>query len=107
MSKPSNDAKSRRYTIAQRAEILAFIEQYNRAKGRGGQRAAHQKFGIAQLTLKNWMRYGVVSRKVGAPFIDRTGNMLERLQDLHRRIEKEQARLDRLKAEYERVKSEF
>ena len=106
MSKPSTDARGRRYSAAERAEILGYIGDHNRTRGRGGQRAAHLKFGISQLTLKNWMRHGVVARKPGSPAVGDVGVLLGRLQAIHSRIEAQEQALDRLRAEYDRLKAE-
>ena len=40
---------AKRYSEAQRSEILSFIEKYNAEHGRGGQTAAVKKFGTTTL----------------------------------------------------------
>lgn len=46
-------SKGKRYSDAEKAEILAFIDNYG---GRGGQSAAAKKFKVSQLTLANWRK---------------------------------------------------
>lgn len=44
--------KGKRYSDAEKAEILGFIEK----QGRGGATLAAKKFGISPLTLTNWKK---------------------------------------------------
>lgn len=44
--------KGKRYSEAEKSEILAFIEK----QGRGGQTAASKKFGVSPLTLSSWRK---------------------------------------------------
>jgi hypothetical protein len=53
--------KGKRYSDAEKAEILGFIEK----QGRGGATLAAKKFGISPLTLTNWKK--AASGKGGAP----------------------------------------
>jgi len=46
---------AKRYSQSEKDEILAFVEQYNKEKGRGGQTAAKNKFKVNAVTLKSWM----------------------------------------------------
>jgi hypothetical protein len=45
-----------RYTDAQKAEILQFVRDHDRAKGRGGQSTAAKKFGVSALSIWNWSK---------------------------------------------------
>ena len=45
-----------RYTDAQKKEILQFVQDYNSAKGRGGQSAASKKYNVTQLTISAWIK---------------------------------------------------
>lgn len=52
----------KRYTDAQKREILDFVE----AQGRGGITAAGKKFGVSYIALRRWMNgEGVTGRKAG------------------------------------------
>lgn len=58
--------KGKRYTEAEKAEILGFIEK----QGRGGATLASKKYGISPLTLTNWKKAagkGAAKSKVVAP----------------------------------------
>lgn len=46
---------AKRYTQAEKDEVLAFVEQHNKEHGRGGQTAAKEKFNVNAVTLKAWM----------------------------------------------------
>jgi len=60
-SKTKNTNKGKRYSPAEKQNILAYVEQINKAKGRGGQKAAAEKFGVSQLTISAW------KKALGAP----------------------------------------
>jgi len=64
-----NSAKGKRYTPAEKAEVVAFVEKVNAEKGRGGQSAASAKFNISQLTISSWLKgsKGSAPAKVGRP----------------------------------------
>lgn len=46
--------KGRRYTSAEKNQILDFIEEYNRTHGRGGQSKAAAKFNVSVMTISGW-----------------------------------------------------
>jgi len=68
-----NSAKGKRYTPAEKAEVVAFVEKVNTEKGRGGQSAASAKFNISQLTISSWLKgsKGSAPAKVGRPKVGR------------------------------------
>ena len=105
MSKPTTDARGRRYTPVQKKDVLDFINQVNRAKGKGGQAAAHRKYGIAQVTLKLWMESGTGLDVVTRASSDSTLQTLGRLEYLAKKIEAIEARLARMRKEHEQLKS--
>lgn len=45
-----------RYDQKTKDEVIAFITEFNKSKGRGGQSAAAEKFGITQLTISKWLK---------------------------------------------------
>lgn len=49
-------AKGKRYTAAQKAKVVAFVNGVNSTKGRGGVAAAKKKFGITALTISKWVK---------------------------------------------------
>jgi len=51
-----NAVKGKRYSTAQKKEILQFIAEYDAKNGRGGQTQAAKKYGVTVLTLANWRK---------------------------------------------------
>lgn len=60
-AKKAANKKGKRYSDAEKAEILSFIAQ----QGRGGAAKAAKKFGISPLTLTNWKKASGGSPKKG------------------------------------------
>ncbi len=52
MAAKKSSGKGKRYTDAEKAEVLAFVENY----GRGGASAAAKKFGVSPLTISSWRK---------------------------------------------------
>jgi phosphoserine phosphatase len=52
----NNAVKGKRYTTAEKKEILQFIADYDSKKGRGGQTQAAKQYGVTVLTLANWRK---------------------------------------------------
>jgi len=48
--------KGKRYTDAEKKEVVDFVESYNAENGRGGQSAAAAKFKVSQLTVAGWLK---------------------------------------------------
>lgn len=98
-------AKGKRYTDAEKKEIVTYVEKINSEKGRGGQSAAAKKFGISQLTISSWLKVangGSVSMK-GA-----RGGMntkLSTLLTLGNEIEKAEKELNKMKAKFNSIKA--
>ena len=46
---------AQRYDQKKKDAVVAFIQQHNEKKGRGGQSAASKKFGISPITIRSWM----------------------------------------------------
>ena len=44
-----------RYDDKKKAEVVAFVKQYNEKKGRGGQTAAKEKYNISPISIANWL----------------------------------------------------
>jgi len=44
-----------RYDDKKKAEVVAFVKQYNEENGRGGQTAAKKKYKISPISIANWM----------------------------------------------------
>ncbi|MGB6222835.1 hypothetical protein [Haloferula sp.] len=50
--------KGKRYTDAEKQEIIDFVNEYNAANGRGGAANASKKFSVSQLTVGAWLKKG-------------------------------------------------
>jgi len=48
--------KGKRYTPAEKKEIVDFILEYNAKNGRGGQMRAFEKWGVSQITIASWLK---------------------------------------------------
>ena len=49
-------SRGKRYTSAEKTNILNYIDEVNAKKGRGGAAAASRKFKISQITLSHWVK---------------------------------------------------
>ena len=100
-----NAAKGRRYSIAEKRAVLEVVENVNLDRGRGGIAAASKQFGVSPLTISNWMRTeGVSNRPRGSR---PSGEVFQRLAELHEEIVRVEAELAAYEKEYSRLKSEI
>ena len=112
-----SSSKGKRYTDAEKKEIVSFVEKVNAEKGRGGQSAAAKKFGISQLTISSWLRAGVGGSSssssssstvsVSAKSSARGGmnSKLATLLSLGNEIERAEKELTKLKAKFNSIKA--
>jgi len=111
-----SSSKGKRYTDAEKKEIVSFVEKVNAEKGRGGQSAAAKKFGISQLTISSWLRAGVggsssssssSTASVSAKSSARGGmnSKLATLLSLGNEIERAEKELTKLKAKFNSIKA--
>ena len=113
----ASKGRGKRYTPAQKAKVLAYVDEVNAKQGRGGAAAASRKFGISQITIGQWAKKSgsksaakPVAKKAkrgrkpaankGAGFSAK----LRRLADVHEGIIKAKADLASLEAEYTKLK---
>ena len=47
---------AKRYDQKTKDEVVAFVVNYNSEKGRGGQSAAKEKYGLSPITIAGWMK---------------------------------------------------
>ncbi|MFT4177279.1 MAG: hypothetical protein QM627_11560 [Luteolibacter sp.] len=105
-------SKGRRYTQAEKKQVIEFVETYNSEHGRGGQSAAAAKFKISQLTIAGWLKAW------GAPLANRKGKSklqgsqktsfntkLNMLLTLSQEIEQAEKELNKLKAKFKALKA--
>lgn len=112
-------SKGKRYTDAEKREIVSFVEKVNSEKGRGGQSAAAKKYGISQLTIASWLKSGL-SGSASAPASSpasggatskaaaaRSGisSKLSTLLALGNEIEKAEKELAKMKAKFNSIKA--
>lgn len=101
----TNTAKGRRYTAAEKTEIINYVHEVNASKGRGGQAAASKKFKISPLTISSWMKSGGRSSTPrGHGTLDITGRKLAKLQALQGEIEIHEKNLAKLRTEFDALK---
>ncbi len=56
-AKPKKVApKGKRYTDAQKQEIVSYVTDFNAKNGRGGQASAVKKFGVTAITITTWVK---------------------------------------------------
>ncbi len=107
MAKKKTTYHSKRYTTAQKAEILTFVDQHNAEKGRGGAAAASRKFNTSQITIGKWLK------EAGSPSLSRKTKsnditeVLKRLGDVHKKMAKVEGELHALRKEYAILKDQL
>ncbi|MBK1881065.1 hypothetical protein JIN85_01485 [Luteolibacter pohnpeiensis] len=112
--------RGKRYTPAEKQNIVSFVEEYNATNGRGGQSAASKKFGISQLTISSWLKSSGEAapaaaaapakrgRKAGKAAATTKGSMNAKLSELlsiGNEIEKTEKSLEALKAKFNSIKA--
>lgn len=55
--------RGKRYSPAEKQEVIDFVNEVNATKGRGGQSSASKKFGISPLTISSWLKAGGAAPK--------------------------------------------
>lgn len=106
-------AKGKRYSAAEKEEILNYVEKVNAEKGRGGQSAASKKYKISPLTISSWLKArggagataparstGGAGGSVSGPI----GKKLAKLQGLHDQIDRTEKELAKLRAQFDALK---
>ncbi|MCX6875353.1 MAG: hypothetical protein NTW21_16330 [Verrucomicrobia bacterium] len=59
--------RGKRYTDAEKQEVIAFAHKVNAENGRGGQSAAAKKYGISVLTVSTWLKAPAKAAKGAKP----------------------------------------
>lgn len=97
-------SRGKRYSMAERVEILSYVDNYNAKNGRGGAADASRKFDVSQLTIGNWLRAaGSPSPKRKKSNVD-IDKALKRLGELHKLMAKTEEELDKQRKEYAELK---
>lgn len=96
-------AQAVRYSAEEKAEILHFIDSYDKLNGRGGQTRAAEKFGVSPITIKNWRgkagKSTAPNRSKGKP----NSKMASKIRDLADKLEEFEA----LEAKFTSLAIEF
>lgn len=99
----AKSSRSRHYSPAERAEVVAYVHKFNSEKGRGGQSAASRKFKVSKLTVTLWLKHaaqhGIVDGEA-----DLTGLKLADMVLLHQRIRKTTKEIAKLRAKFDELK---
>jgi transposase-like protein len=107
-TKNKNDAaKGKRYSPAEKQEILEHVEKINAVKGRGGVTAASRKFKVTQLTISSWLKQAGGTRATTlSPGKSRAGtvNTLRELLALAEKMDPLEKELATLEAQYRKLK---
>ena len=102
------NSKGKRYTSAEKAEVLKWVNDYNAKHGRGGVANASKHFGITQLTIHNWVRQG--GGAVSGRSLKINANQADVLRDLANlldEIAKHETELQELKKKYSELQREL
>lgn len=111
-AKKASKGVGKRYSTAEKQDVVDFVNAYNAAKGRGGQSEAARKFNISILTISSWLKKsgvkvtkGVKSSKVSAAAPSGLASKVAKLLELSDRVRKAEVELDKLRAGYESLKA--
>lgn len=105
--------KGKRYTPAEKKEVVDFVNEVNASKGRGGQSAASKKFGISPLTISSWLKATGSApkkrgRKAAAAKVSAGGSLekkLDRLKSLAKDIDATEKKLKQLQGQFDSLKA--
>ncbi|MEY5012770.1 MAG: hypothetical protein RLY69_485 [Verrucomicrobiota bacterium] len=111
-AKKGSKGPGKRYSTAQKQEVVDFVNSYNAKNGRGGQSEAARKFNISILTVSAWLKKsgskagkavvaGRASAKVSSALTSKVASLIQ----MSDRIHKAEAELAKLRAGYESLKA--
>ncbi len=102
--KKAKSSRGRRYTPEEKANIIEHVEKVNASKGRGGQTAAANKFGISMLTISSWMKKTPATAGRGAGKSKTVNGALAKLATLHSQIEAKEKEVAKLRQQFDVLK---
>jgi transposase-like protein len=114
-AKKGSKGAGKRYSAAEKQEVIDFVNSYNASNGRGGQSEAARKFNISILTVSAWLKKsgnkvaktgkavaaGKSSAKVPSALTAKVASLIQ----MSDRIQKAELELAKLRAGYESLKS--
>jgi len=101
---PKKATKGVRYTAAQKAEIVKFVNGVNATKGRGGVAEATRKYKISPITINNWLKKASGGNRTSGTRLNSNGKAsgltakLNRMAKVSQQIEELQNEFNQLKA---------
>ena len=101
--------KGKRYTSAEKANVLNWVNDYNVKHGRGGVANASKEFEITQLTIHNWVRQGgaAMSSGSGLRVSPNHAGILRQCADLLDQITEREVELGKLRKEYDSLRKKL
>jgi len=101
--------KGKRYTAAEKAKVLNWVNDYNVKHGRGGVANASKEIGITQLTIHNWVRQGgaAMSSSSGVKVAPNHAGILRDLADLLDEISQRETELAKLRKDYDALRKKL
>ena len=114
-AKKGSKGAGKRYSAAEKQEVIDFVNSYNASNGRGGQSEAARKFNISILTVSAWLKKsgnkvakggkalaaGKSAAKVSSALTAKVASLIQ----MSDRIQKAEAEIAKLRAGYESLKA--
>lgn len=114
-AKKGTKGAGKRYSAAEKQEVIDFVNSYNASNGRGGQSEAARNFNISILTVSAWLKKSgnkvaksgkaVAAAKSSAKVSSALTAKVASLIQMSDRIQKAELELAKLRAGYESLKS--
>ena len=107
-----------RYEQKKIDEVVAFVAEFNKENGRGGQSAAVKKFGINPITIASWLKKAGVKtpgkkkgKKGGTTTKPKSGKKasasVKSVTDVLKRMQDIQSEIDSLRSEFDALKGKI
>lgn len=114
MAKTKKTTKGKRYSTAEKQEVLDYVASVDSDKGRGGVAAAARQFGITPLTITAWKkRFGTDASapttsagagKAASRGATAQSRLLHRLGEILDELESHKSKIANLEKEYAKLK---
>jgi hypothetical protein len=108
---------AKRYTEEEKAEILNFIDTFNKENGRGGQTAAIEKYKTSAISIGNWRKGSGKKAKAAGKAGKATkaakkkfrnpAKLIDRLHEVTKEIDKAETLLKKLTSEAKELRKEI
>lgn len=112
MAKTKKTTKGKRYSTAEKQEVLDYVASVDSDKGRGGVAAAARKFGITPLTITAWKKRFGTDASSPSPAVSKGASRgataqsrtLHRLAAILDELESHKTKIATLEKEYAKLK---